>query len=220
MGNLFSNLFYDNNDETEELINKRSEYDINQYIREEIDKVRNNLDMLIDEKYIVLEKNIYNTVENETLMLTDIIQKQDNCIKILKKEIKNIEERRKLETEKITARLDILEDTNKQKIIECNRKIDTIIEKIKHMDINLLKFNEQNDNNLIYKISHLSQIENIVDNMLADSNINIQYLPDTVERKLYINIFKIMINVINNTHQKSNIELLGEDLSIKINDIQ
>ena len=173
MGNLFSNLFYDNDEETEELIDKRSEYDINQYIREEIDKVRNKLDMLIDEKYIVLEKDIHNTVDNETLMLTDIIQKQGNCIKLLKKEIKNIEERRKLETEKLTTRIDILEDTNKKKIIDCNRKIDTIIEKIKHMDINLLKFNELQDNNLVYKISHLSQIENIVDNMLVDSNINI-----------------------------------------------
>jgi len=65
----------------------------------------------------------------------------------------------------------------------------------------------------------VQKINEFVDKMLTDENINIKYLPDFVERQIYINIFTILISLLNNTLDTAVIQLLGHEIKFNINPI-
>lgn len=60
------------------------------------------------------------------------------------------------------------------------------------------------------------KIEELVDKMLEDPNVNIAYLPDFVERQIYINIFTTLLGVFNNLSNDTDIKLLGHKIKIQL----
>lgn len=108
-----------------------------------------------------------------------------------------------------------------QKQIECLKKINEGRKKEnKELAKRLSNTNDDNksesDNDIDVMVS-LTQIEHIVDEMLANKDINISYLPDFVERQIYMNIIRIAMNVIAKTSQTTKIEFLGHEMSLKLN---
>ncbi len=60
------------------------------------------------------------------------------------------------------------------------------------------------------------KILEFVENLLKDKNINIGYLPDYVEKQLYLNIFTILMGIAEHSLKSIKIEVMGHQLDISI----
>jgi hypothetical protein len=56
------------------------------------------------------------------------------------------------------------------------------------------------------------RIDAVVEQLLADPEVNIKYFPDGIERQIYRNIFTIMINLLDNLVDTTNIKFMGHKL--------
>lgn len=69
------------------------------------------------------------------------------------------------------------------------------------------------------KINHnvsRKKIEDIVDKMLEDPNMNIKYLPDFAERQIYINIFTLLLGVVDNISDNVDINFMGHKIRLQV----
>ncbi len=68
------------------------------------------------------------------------------------------------------------------------------------------------------KINELSKakIDEFVEKLLNDTNVNIKYLPDFVERAIYKNVLNLIIGLLNNTLNTVSIKFLGHQLTFDI----
>ena len=57
-----------------------------------------------------------------------------------------------------------------------------------------------------------------IDALLADKATNIGFLPDFVERKIYANVFSILLRLIDDTLEKSEISFLGHRIVFDVVD--
>lgn len=66
--------------------------------------------------------------------------------------------------------------------------------------------------------SHISKekIEEFVNEMLANPDINITYIPDSVEKQIYVNIFAMVLNFLSNMSDTTSIDFLGHKVKIQI----
>jgi hypothetical protein len=60
------------------------------------------------------------------------------------------------------------------------------------------------------------QIKKYVDNMLKDPDLNIKYLPDFVERQIYKNIFKMLLQTTDHILETTKIEFLGHTVNFDV----
>jgi len=60
------------------------------------------------------------------------------------------------------------------------------------------------------------KLKEFVEELLKDENINIAYLPDWVERQLYLNFLTILMGFIQKTTKTSAINMLGHQINFKI----
>lgn len=60
------------------------------------------------------------------------------------------------------------------------------------------------------------RLNEIVENMIQDENVNIDYLPDWVERKIYRNVFTILINLLDESLETTKVKLLGHQINFNI----
>ena len=58
-------------------------------------------------------------------------------------------------------------------------------------------------------------IDNYVNEMLQDEEIN-SAIPDFIEKKIYKNVFKLIIKVMKSFTQSTKMSFLGQEISIKI----
>lgn len=66
-----------------------------------------------------------------------------------------------------------------------------------------------------------SQISNkaincFVEEILADPNLNIQLIPDKIEKPMYVNTLKIMLSVMEKVFNNINIDVIGHELKVQI----
>jgi hypothetical protein len=68
------------------------------------------------------------------------------------------------------------------------------------------------------KLRELSRakVDEFVEKLLQDDSVNISYLPDWVERKLYKNILNLILGLLDNTFNTTSIKLLGHLLTFNI----
>jgi len=59
-------------------------------------------------------------------------------------------------------------------------------------------------------------IEEYVDKLMQDKNISISYLPTFVERKIYINTFTLMMNLLNDTCNTTILNFMGHQMKMEI----
>ena len=60
------------------------------------------------------------------------------------------------------------------------------------------------------------KIKDIVKNLLLNKNINIGLLPDKIESKLYENIIKIILSILQETLNNTKVELLGHEIKMNL----
>lgn len=59
-------------------------------------------------------------------------------------------------------------------------------------------------------------IKKLVNHLLENDNINNTYIPDFIERKLYENVFTLLIGVLKDTLENANIKFLNQNIGFKI----
>jgi molecular chaperone DnaK (HSP70) len=59
-------------------------------------------------------------------------------------------------------------------------------------------------------------IEKYVDDLLADPNINIYYMPDKIEKPIYMNTLKMLLSILQKSLNHINIDLIGHELKVVI----
>jgi hypothetical protein len=104
--------------------------------------------------------------------------------------------------------------------ITMNIEIDRLSKINKSLEKELLEKNEtiqellndQSNPKIIDKTNKLStlQIDNYISNIMKENNI--PYLPDTVERQVYRNIFKLLLEVIGST----SCEFVGHKIAVNV----
>ena len=104
------------------------------------------------------------------------------------------------------------ESREQKRQIESLRKINHFLEKQK----SFLKEKCVKDEDPIQKIklSKLSEhkIDEFVEEILKNKDINIGYFPDYVEKRIYKNIFTILINLLDNIVDTTSVKLLGHEI--------
>ena len=104
---------------------------------------------------------------------------------------------------------------NCDKLKEENIELKKQIESLKLFNSSI---NEKTSNNTInkgkMKLSK-TKINNYVDEIINNSETNIRYLPDFVEKQIYRNVFRIGINLMDKICESSSINIFGHTLSFE-----
>lgn len=98
-----------------------------------------------------------------------------------------------------------------------NAKLIEYIEDLKHKQniINFASIEQESSNNFERKMEE--SVKKLVDNMLENNSINSSLIPDYIERKIYENVFTIFIGLLKEVLENTNINLLNQNISLKIN---
>lgn len=60
------------------------------------------------------------------------------------------------------------------------------------------------------------QIDGFVEKLLSDKNVNVKYLPDFVERQLYRNVFTILLGLVENIVDSTEIHTMGHRIVMHV----
>ena len=120
-----------------------------------------------------------------------------------------------MKIEQLEREMKLLKKSNKNQAEEFSKKRQEILDKMQ-IDNDYRNSNENcADSSSISTAAELlseEQIKQFVEELLTDDNINIGYLPDWVERKLYINIFNILIGLLKKTVKSTSIKFIGHQI--------
>jgi chromosome segregation ATPase len=110
---------------------------------------------------------------------------------------------------------------NLQKEIEALRSINRELEDNLHNKntiIQKLGANIESNDDVKELVSMLSkeQINIYVEEMLANEETNIKYLPDVVERQIYRNMFKLTLKMLNKIMNSVSFEMINHKMSINM----
>jgi hypothetical protein len=66
----------------------------------------------------------------------------------------------------------------------------------------------------VKKNSHISEekLDEFIDEILKDQNINIDYFPDVVERKIYRNVLILMFSLLNKSIDTASVQFIGHEI--------
>ena len=128
-------------------------------------------------------------------------------IKLLKTENTNLLEKLKIKNKQIKEQEKLLEQQDLLKQEEKQLKQE---EKIHD------KQNKQQLINVEVEKKMNKSIKKLVNHLLENDNINNTYIPDFIERKLYENVFTLLIGVLKDTLENANIKFLNQNIGFKI----
>jgi len=82
----------------------------------------------------------------------------------------------------------------------------------------ILNLQSQTKNKEIQKQGAISNeaIDKFVDEILADPNINIYCMPDTIEKPLYTNFLKILIGLIQKSFEHTRLDIIGHEFKVQL----
>lgn len=60
-------------------------------------------------------------------------------------------------------------------------------------------------------------VEKYVDEMLKNPDINITYIPDIAERQIYINVFMLILKLIDDLSDDCYVEFVGHKIGLQVN---
>lgn len=61
-----------------------------------------------------------------------------------------------------------------------------------------------------------SSVNKLVDDMLKNDNINSLIIPDYIEKKIYINVFTILIGIMKEVLEDTKINIFNQNISLKM----
>ena len=102
--------------------------------------------------------------------------------------------------------------SNQQKIKQLEQENTRLKEQLKN------KLNEISPHQSIDELEKQSKIliSSFVEELLIDKNINIKYVPDYIEKKIYENILIILIHMLDKILKTANIQLLNHKIIFDI----
>jgi hypothetical protein len=114
----------------------------------------------------------------------------------------------------------LLEINELKKQNECLRALNATLTKASSKSIGEVvceaKFNTTNSKIELSKHISVDAIEEYVNGMIADSDINITYLPDFVERQLYKNVLKMVLGILDNILNNSHITVFNHEINFEL----
>jgi len=141
---------------------------------------------------------------DERLTLLEQVDK-NNDMKITERELNKWWED-KMNSEKEKNKNLILELENSKKQIEDMKKI------INNIDLSSNTIKKDN----IKEMSKI-KIEEFVEKLISDEQLNINWLPDYVERQIYFNVFNIIMRLLTDILEDTSLELIGHKINFNIN---
>ena len=160
----------------------------------------------------IYEPNLKDVLDN----LKKNINKNDYDIEISVYEEKLKQEFEKLEKDKTISRVDKLE-----KQVDLLKNINIIMEERQYeikFEINKIKeINDSIEKNTV-ELSNI-KIEEYIDSLLSNENVNVKYVPDIAERQIYINIFSLFINILDETLKTASVKCLGHEIKFDLKPI-
>lgn len=118
-------------------------------------------------------------------------------------------------SELLSKRETELQEASNQ-IQELHRQIESLKTINENLEKELSEAKTSKEDPLTAKVQlqELSQqkIDDFVEKLLNDKNVNIGYFPDFVERKLYKNIFTLLLGILDNTLTSTKINFMGHEL--------
>jgi hypothetical protein len=63
-------------------------------------------------------------------------------------------------------------------------------------------------------------IDDFVSTLIKDEDVNIAFLPDIVEKQIYINTLSILLHLVEHVLTDTKVEFLGHEISIRVNPIE
>ena len=164
---------------------------------EKIERLDINNDHVISKKEFEKWKN------------TDLIVIKESIKEEVKKEYKYKLKKITSKVDTLNKEIDGLQSVNKdleKSLLEKNKMIERLGSNIKTDD----------DVKDLIKMLSKEQIDKYVEELLADEDINIKYLPDFVERQIYRNSFKLFIKLMNKILGTMSFELIGHKLHMNM----
>ena len=115
----------------------------------------------------------------------------------------------KSRTKELEAKIDNLT----QLIDKLEKKHNQTI-KLKDQEIQSLQRAIQNQG-IRPKIS-IEKIQDFVDKLMENPDINVRFIPDFAEKKLYKNVLKMLLSIINEIVSETKIEILGHNILLNV----
>ena len=97
--------------------------------------------------------------------------------------------------------------SSKSKLLDL--KTDIIQKDKNNIDIKNIKINN------ISKLSK-DKIDEFVDELLKNENINLEYVPDSIEKKIYKNVFSMIFSLLIDVSNNTKITFIGHEITITI----
>ena len=147
--------------------------------------------------FMTRQKNFQDSFEEKIRSLQKTVDNKESELDSLTKDLKKELEQNKSEAselEFLRNRVKVLEE---EKEFDLNRK-PILLPNVKKVN----------------KVSR-AKVKLFVHELMKDSDINIKYFPDNVEKALYENMFCLILNVLENVTDTSGIEILGHILKLK-----
>ena len=162
--------------------------------------------------FILIKQKMGNTSSVETSTQSSNIENQkimDNIISEYR--IQNLELQKQndsLKTINNTLRSEIIQIKNSDEHSKLTTK--SLLYKNKNGEKN-----ETKDDKILTHIS-TKAIEEYVEKMIADKDVNINYLPDFVEKQLYRNILKIVLNLLDHILNNSHVTFFNHEINFDL----
>ena len=102
-----------------------------------------------------------------------------------------------------------------EQLIKENEKLKKNIQNLESKKANETIILKNNNLNIIDEQLQIS-IKKLVDDLLSNENINLDILPDYVERKIYENVFTVAIGLLKETLEKTKITILNQDITFNL----
>ncbi len=192
MGNIFNKVL--RNDSLNNYAELRHDLDSLYHV---IDKNHDNVVTKDEmENWAEGHKKDLEKLEKERIKLSNKLKKVQNEYKdqLAKKEEENIKLKQDLETAK-------------QKAEELHHYVDTLLEQIDTGSIPESK---------IHSIISINKIDKYVEEMLKNENINIRGFPDSIEKAIYKNVFRLILLILSQISEKTGVDIIGHHIGLII----
>ena len=110
----------------------------------------------------------------------------------------------------------IIFSSSKTKLITENNNLKEEVEALKQT-IEELKSNSENTESVAqFEQKMQESVKKLVDDMLENDSINSTMIPDYIERKIYTNVFTILIGIMKEIIDDTSINILNQNIKLRM----
>lgn len=103
-----------------------------------------------------------------------------------------------------------------KKLKERLKRKDQEIQRLRIEQNRLLKQLEEKNTGQVHKRVSIERIQDFVNKLMDNENINIRFIPDAAEKKLYKNILNMMLSILNEIMNETKVEIMGHNIQFQL----